>query len=110
MPEVAADRHQLLFVHVVDPLAVDEDAAAVRLQQSERQPEDRGLPCAARAQEDLGVPGLQREAHLTQDHLLVERQIDVVEDDDRAAEGEGLVQQRGTALHARSSHVNTSAR
>ena len=36
--------------------------AGVRLQQPEDQPQDRRLPGAARAEEDLRVPGLQREA------------------------------------------------
>ena len=102
--EVGADRHQLVFVHVVDPLAVDEDLAGVRLQQAEHQPQDRRLAGAARAQEDLRVPGLQREADVAQDHLLVERQVDPVEHDDRPAVAERLVEQRrarcgfGTAI------------
>ena len=73
---------------------------AVRLEQPEHQPQDRRLPGAARAQEDLGVPGLQREADVAQDHLLVERQVHLVEDDDRAAVAERFVEQRadGVAL------------
>ena len=89
-PEVGADLHQLVFAHSVDLLAVDPDDAAVRLQQTEDQLQDRRLPRPAGAQEDLGVPGDQREADVAQDHLVVEGQRHAVEDHDRRSGPEGL--------------------
>ena len=90
-------------------LAVDEDAPLVGLQQAENQPENRRLARAARAEEDLRVPGLQREADVAQDDLVVERQPDAVEDDDRPAGPEGLVEQRRTmsCLFCRHQYINT---
>ena len=88
--EVGADLHQLVLAHLVDALAVHPDDAAVRLEQPENELEDRRLPGAARAEKDLGVPGDEREADVAQDHLVVERQRHVVEDDDRRSRPEGL--------------------
>ncbi len=61
-PEVVADAHHVVLGHVVHLLAVDEDLAAIGLEQAEDQPQDRRLAGAAGAEKDLGVPGLQREA------------------------------------------------
>ena len=74
--------------------AVDEDAPLIRFQETEDQPKDRRLPRAAGAQEDLRVPRLQREANVAQDHLVVEREPHLVEDDDRPAGPEGLLEER----------------
>ena len=108
-PEIGADRHQLVFVHAVDLFAVDEDPALIRLEQPENQAQDRRLSGAARAEEDLRVRGLQREADVAQDDLVVERQPDVVEDDDRPAGPEGLVEQRRTVarVFARHQYIST---
>ena len=69
-------------------------STGIRLQQAQYQPQDGGLPGAAGAQEDLGVPGLQREADVAQDHLVVEGEVHAVEDDDRTAVRQRLVEQR----------------
>ena len=49
-------RSRSRLAHVVDALAVDEDRAGVRPQQSENQLEDDGFPGAARAEQDLMLP------------------------------------------------------
>ena len=54
-------------------------------QQPEDQLEDRRLPGAAGAEDDLRVPLDQREADFAEDHLVVEGQRHLVEDDDRRA-------------------------
>ena len=43
------------------------------------------FPAPLAPEQDLGVPGEQREAHVAQDDLLVERQRDVIEHDRRRA-------------------------
>ena len=109
MPRSARTAISSSSVMLVDLLAVDEDASLIRLEQPENQPQDRRLAGAARAKKDLGVAGLQREADVAQDHLVVERQPDVVEDDDRPAGPEGLVEQRRTCLRliGRHQYINT---
>ena len=104
-----ADAHHLVLGHVVDLLAVDEDLAAVRLEQAEDQPQDRRLAGAAGAEEDLRVPGLQREADVVEDDLLVEGQAHVIEDDNRPAGAERFVEQFRTwgRLGARHQYINT---
>ncbi len=95
-------------MHRVDLFAVDEDAPRIGLQQSENQPQNRRLARTARAEEDLRVPGLQREADVAQDDLVVERQPHLVEDDDRPAGAEGLVEQRRTRwLFGRHQYIKT---
>ncbi len=86
--EIGANLHQRVLVHVVDAFAVDEDASLIRFEEAEDQPEDGRLAGTARPQEHLRVAGLEREADVVQDHLLVEREMDAVEDDDRPAEAQ----------------------
>ena len=63
MPRSCADLHQLRLGHL-DRRAgrSTEIAPASGLQQSENQPEDRGLAGAARAEDDLHLARQQREA------------------------------------------------
>ena len=78
------------------------------LQQPENELEDRGLAGPAGAQEDLGVALEQREAHVAQDHLVVEGERDPVEHDDRRVRARrgspaasARVRQRCCGVHAR---------
>ena len=70
---------------LIDALAVHPDHAAIGLQQPEDNLQRHRLAGAAGAEDDLRVPGDQREADVLQDHLVVERQRHVVEHDDRRA-------------------------
>jgi hypothetical protein len=90
--------------------AVDEDPARVGLQQPEDQPQDRRLARAAGAEEDLRVARLEREAHVAEDHLVVEPEAHLVEDDDRPPVGEGFVEQRRPRILLLPRHVSTRAR
>ena len=92
--QIGADTQELVLRHGADLLAVDENAPLVGFQQPEYQPQNRRLPGAARAEKDLGVRGLQRETDVAEDDLVVERQPDAVEDDDRPAGPKGLLEER----------------
>jgi hypothetical protein len=104
-----AHTHEVVLGHVVDPLAIDEDLAGIRFQQAEDQPQDRALPRAARAEKDLGVPRPQREADVPQDDLVVKRQVNLIEDDDRPAGAERFIEERRTGDGQRAGHqyINT---
>ena len=66
--------------HVVDALAVDEDPARIRPQQSKNELEQHGFAAAARAQQDPHGPFRHAETDVAKDHVLVERQRHVLED------------------------------
>ena len=53
--------------------------------------------------------GLQREADVPEDDLVIERQPHVIEDDDRTAWAEGLLEQRRTVarVFARHQYIST---
>src|SRR5690349_17800052 len=63
-------------------MAVHVNLAGVRFQQADNQLQDRRFARARCPQEDLGMAGQQFEAHVTQDDLVVERQLHVLENDD----------------------------
>src|SRR5690606_32075230 len=89
-PEIHAHAHHLFLGHVLDTLAVDPDHARVGLQQPQNELQDRRLPRTTGAQEDLRMPFDQREADLVENHLVVEGQAHLVEDDDRRARPQRL--------------------
>ncbi len=93
-PEVTPDGHQVVLAHVVHAFAVDENLPSVRLEQPQNEAEDCGLSGAAGSKENLRVAGLQREADVAQDDLVVECQLHVVEHDDGSAGAKGFFQQR----------------
>ena len=72
--EVGAHVHQIVFVHVVDALAVDENSAGVRLEQPEISRRIVDLPAPLAPRKIFVWPGLQREAHVAQDDFVVERE------------------------------------
>ncbi|MGC4085368.1 MAG: hypothetical protein QM736_25410 [Vicinamibacterales bacterium] len=80
--EVGAHRHHLAFVQLVDTFAVH---PAPRPASAFSSPmmifSDGRFPRPAGTEDDLRVPLLQREAHIAQHDLVVERQLDVLEDD-----------------------------
>jgi hypothetical protein len=84
MPRSARTRIISRSRQLVDALAVHPDHAGVGLEQPRISFRIVDFPGAARAQEDLRVPLEQREAHVVEDHLVVERQRHAVEDHDRA--------------------------
>ena len=118
MPMSARTAIISLLAQLVDALAVHPDLAAVGLQQSEDDLEHHRLAGAAGAQDDLGVAAMQREADVLQDHLLVERQRHVVEDDDRrvarsrtpAPSASAVMPATSGCRHAELQSVNTAAR
>ena len=73
-------------------MAENPDGARIRLQQPEHQLQDRRLAGAAGAQEDLGVPGLQREADILENDFVVKREVHAIEHDNRPAVTERLVE------------------
>src|SRR5262245_60772557 len=90
--KVVAHWHHLLLVQLIDALAVDPHHTRVGLQQAADDLQRRRFSRSARAQDDLGVALDHREAEVPQDHFLVERQLHVIEDDDRRAGfGENLL-------------------
>ena len=85
--KVVADFHQLGLGEPIDALAVDRHRAAVRLQQADDDLERRRLAGAAGAQNDLRAPLHHVEADVLEDDLVVERELHVIEDDNRAVVG-----------------------
>ena len=79
--DVGPHLQQIALPHVVDALAVDEDPARVRPQQSKNELEQHGLAGAARAQQDPHGPLRHAETDVAKDHVFVERQRHVLEDD-----------------------------
>ena len=77
----AAQVEQVLFLHLGDVVAEDPDAAAVRLEQAERQFQDGALAGAGHAQQHLGFAVTQQEGNAVEHDVLVEGDGHVVEDD-----------------------------
>ena len=105
-PEVGADAHHVALRQLVHALAVHPDHAAVGVQQPGDDLQNRRLPGAARAEDDLGVAGDQREADVLQHHFLVERQAHLIEQHHRRTRfAQDLRRRRGRCCLR---HVSTS--
>jgi hypothetical protein len=72
--DVGAQLQQIALGHVVDPLAVHENPARVRAQQSKNQLEHHGLPGSAGAQQDGHRAFCHLETELAQHDVIVEGQ------------------------------------
>src|SRR6185503_8230684 len=80
-PDLQPDVAQLVLRQPLDLHAVHAHRSRVGLQEAHDQTQDRGLPRARAAQDDLGRAGVQVEAHPLQDRP-VEGEPDVAEGDD----------------------------